>query len=394
MKLENTPINYNDLIISFLSNNASKEEIDLLNAWIRQSEENKNEFIRLRMSWFASAQYQNCKTEELDAVLNNLNRKIEIRQKISSKRSSYVLSSTTKLAAGFLLMFLLGSLATFLIFKTNVSGYTADNTDNLMYIYAPKGSKAKTILQDGTTVWLNAGSNLMYNALTYGKTDRQVTLIGEGFFKVEENPDKPFIVNAKDLKITALGTEFNVKAYPDEDMVEATLVSGLVKISGENQNKLEFSFTLKPNQHVILPAGKASIDNITLTDPDKVEAKKLNKINLEKLSSIGTSSHSIINIKEPEIFTSWKDEKWIIKGETLGNLAISLERRYNINIDFTSEELKRYRFTGTFQNETVEQVMQILKLTAPLKYQIQKGEVTLILDPALKKKYAKYLNQN
>ncbi len=394
MEEEKNKMDYNDLIISFLSGNATQEENELVTEWVNLSENNKNEFLRLRMSWLASAQNHEGNVEEMVTALERLDRKIKTRKKAGIGRDESNLQRIFRVAAGFLLVFMLGSLAAFLLMKGNIAGLTADVEDSLMYIYAPKGSKAKTILQDGTTVWLNAGSNMMYNAKSYGKTDRQVTLIGEGYFRVEENPGKPFIVNAKDLKIVALGTEFNVKAYPDEDMVETTLVNGLVKISGESQDKQEFSITLKPNQHVVLPAGKAVINNIALLDPDKVDAEKLNEISLEKLSSDVSYTPSITSIKETEIFTSWKDEKWVIKGEPLGNLAVMLERRYNIQILFTSDELKRYRFTGTFQNETVEQVMQVLKLTAPLKYEIEKGEVTLNLDPALKKKYEKYLNHN
>ena len=392
--LKNHLTDYTDLIIRFLNGSASIREIETLREWVRKEEDNKNEFLRMRLAWMALAQHEQLSVESLNDALIRLNRKIELANKKSKKHSSGHFNRIIKIAAGFLLVFLLGSLSTFLLIKNDISGSHADMDDNFMYIYAPKGSKAKTILQDGTTVWLNAGSNLMYSTGSYGKADRQVTLIGEGFFQVAENADIPFIVNAKDLQITALGTEFNVKAYPDEDLVETTLVEGLVKITGEKQNREKFTITLKPNQHVILPTGKSVIDNVALTDPDKIEVEKLSDIQIMKVPTDLVYKPSISTIKETEIYTSWKDEKWVLIGEEVGNLAILLERRYNINIRFGSEELKNYRFTGTFQNETVEQVMQVLKLTAPMEYVIRKGEIIMNLDPALKKKYEKYLNHN
>ncbi len=384
---------YNDLIIKFLNESASDNEVEQLKTWVNQSEKNKNEFLEMKIAWLASARNQNIKAEELDTAFDTLINKINKKSKLKFKDSSYSLGKLIRIAAGFLLIFAMGSMAAYLIMKTSFSVEPA-MTDEKMYIYTPKGSRVKTILQDGTTVWLNAGSNLMYNTNSFNKEDRQVTLIGEGFFQVAENHKKPFIVNAKNFKIVALGTAFNVKAYPDEDLVETTLVEGLVKIDGEQEDKQAFSITLRPNQHIALPAGKALIKDIPLTDPEKFEAEDLNKIVFAEIPIAVSHKPTLSNVMETELFTSWKDEKWIIKGENLGDLAIMLERRHNISIGFSTEELKKYRFTGTFQNETVEQVMQVLKLTAPLQYRIDKGMVTLNLDASLKKKYEKYLNHN
>jgi hypothetical protein len=75
----------------------------------------------------------------------------------------------------------------------------------------------------------------------------------------------------------------------------------------------------------------------------------------------------------------------------IGQLSILIERKYNVSIEFASAELKDYKFTGIFQDETLEQVMQVLKLTAPLNYEIGKGQVVLSMDPLLKDKYEKFL---
>ena len=210
----NSKMDYNDLIIKFLNESASDSEAEQLSAWIKQSEKNKNEFLQMRIAWHTSARNQNIQGEKLDAAFDSLINTINKKSSLKFKDSSYSLGKFIRFAAGFLLVFALGSMAAYLIMKTDFSGESAQ-TDEKMYIYTPKGSRVKTILQDGTTVWLNAGSNLMYNTGSFGKEDRQVTLIGEGFFQVAENHEKPFIVNAKNFKIVALGTEFNVKAYPD-----------------------------------------------------------------------------------------------------------------------------------------------------------------------------------
>ncbi|UCH15105.1 MAG: DUF4974 domain-containing protein, partial [Bacteroidales bacterium] len=133
---------------------------------------------------------------------------------------------------------------------------------------------------------------------------------------------------------------------------------------------------------------------VVLTDPGKVDTEKLKDIKLVKALS-GVSGKPVINnVERTDLYTSWKDESWIFKGEKISELAILLERRFDVRIIFNSEELKDYRFTGTFQNETLEQVLQVLRLTAPLRYEIGKGTVILKLDSKLKLKYKKYINSN
>jgi transmembrane sensor len=381
----------NDLIIRFLNGEASDQEIRLLREWINQSDENRKEFIQMKISWMASAQMKKYKPDYIKQALFELNRKIREREKIASESRIHKLRDILKIAAAILLFISLGSAGTYLLLKNKISDF-ALKTDNTIHVYAPKGSKATTILPDGTKVWLNAGTDIMYNAGLFGKSERQVTLIGEGFFTVAANPDRPFIVNAKNLKIRALGTEFNVKAYPEEDNVETTLVKGIIKVDGKDRNKKPFSVTLKPNQQVKFRAGKATINSVILTDPGKVDIEKLREIKLENLMADIATRPVISNLERTDLYTSWKDENWIFKGEKISELVILLERRFNVKIIFNSEELKEYRFTGTFKNETLEQVLQVLKLTAPLQYEIGKGTVTLKLDSKLKMKYNKYIN--
>jgi transmembrane sensor len=382
---------HNDLIIRFLNGEASDQEIRLLREWINQSAENRDEFVQIKISWMASAQTQKCKPDDIQKDLIQLTRKIREREKIASERRIQSLKHILKISAAILLFISLGSSVTYFLLKNKISDF-ALKSDNTIHVYAPKGSKAITILPDGTKVWLNAGTDIMYNTGLFGKSERQVTLIGEGFFKVASNQNKPFIVSAKSLKIRALGTEFNVKAYPEEDSVETTLVKGIIKVDGKDRNKKPFSVTLKPNQQVKFQAGKATINSVVLTDPGKVDIEKLREIKLENVMADIETRPVINNLQRTDLYTSWKDENWIFKGEKISELAILLERRFNVKILFNSEELKKYRFTGTFHNETLEQVLQVLKLTAPLQYEIGKGTVILKLDSKLKMKYNKYIN--
>jgi len=388
-KENNSLIDFNELIICFLSGNATDQEIELLREWIHSSRKNREEFMSLKLSWLASSQLETRDSLKTRNALSLLYHKIDLHESNTAQTYNSNFKQIAKIAAVLIFCFMLGSLGTYLSMKNNSTGLA---NQGLVHVYAPKCSKAMTILPDGTRVWLNAGSNLSYNINDYGQRLREVTLIGQGFFKVVSNANKPFVVSAKNLKIKALGTEFDVKAYPEENTVETILIKGIVNIEGKDQKKQSFMIKMNPNQKVTCFSGKMLLEPSILTDPAKLDETKLNQIKLEKLPPASPEKPVIDKVEKPDLYTSWKDDRWVFEGEEIGNLAILLERRYNVNIIFDSEELNHYKFTGTFQQETLEQILKVLTLTAPLRYNVGKGEVKLTIDPVLKIKYKKYMN--
>jgi len=391
MNKENVPSDQTqDSIFNFLSGNATDEEIKALRTWINLSQKNSKEFIKMKISWMASAQLEHIQSIDVKRALLTMNKRIDLHENNSTNFFYYRFKQIIRVAAVFILSALIGSLLTYLIIKNNQAEL---KKGGLVCVYAPKGSKAMTVLPDGTQVWLNAGSNLSYNIGSYDQINREVTLIGQGFFKVMHNPQKPFVVSAKNLKIKALGTEFDIKAYPEENTIETILVKGIVKVEGKDQKKQDFAITMSPKQKVTFYAGKALIEKAVLTNPTNIDEKKLRQIKLENPPSSTSVKPLIDDVVKTDLYTSWKDDRWVFEGEEIGNLAILLERRFNISIVFNCEELKHYKFTGIFQQETLEQILKVLKLTAPLSYNVGKGTVDLTIDPDLKMKYKKYINR-
>jgi len=337
----------------------------------------------------ASAQVGSGNTDQMQDALSELNRKIDLHENNRFMQRTNRFRQFIKIAAVLILFSMLGSLGTYFVMKTESPQI---KRNGLIWVSAPIGSKAMTVLPDGTQVWLNAGSNLFYNIATYGEKQRDVTLIGQGFFKVVSNARKPFVVSAKNLKIKALGTEFDVKAYPEENTIETTLVKGIVKIEGKDQKKQNFTITMNPKQKVTYYSGKALLETSMLTNPSEMNEKKLDHIKLGDLPPATPVKPQVDDVEKTDLYTSWKDDRWVFEGEEIGNLAVLLERRFNVNIVFNSEELKHYKFTGIFQQETLEQILKVLKLTAPLRYNVGKGRVDLMLDNELKVKYKKYMN--
>lgn len=242
--------------------------------------------------------------------------------------------------------------------KQHASGYT--------YIFSPRGQRTRVILPDSTKVWLNSESSLKY-ATDYNSEIREVTTKGEVFFQVHKNPEKPFYVNADEIKIKVYGTSFNVKAYPEDKSIETTLIEGKLSISSltpSNGNVKEVF--LKPNEKCIYM--RKTID-ISLKDK-----KSTNKVVDIIKNNHDDQTVSKIIIKQninPEEEKLWKYGNLIFKDESFPELAKKIERWYDVKIHFVDEKIKDYKFTGEFNKETINQAMEALMLSSQKSYKYE-----------------------
>lgn len=358
------------LIYKYLSHKATPEEKKALLDWLQQSEENIKLFSDYK-KLFDLTVNTNYKGKFSHRESDNIN---QLRQQINpiSNRNQHLnkkLKFFYRFAASILIAFSAGFLISLWLSKDNS---VQELSSSKYQIIVPKGAKSELVLSDGTKVWLNAGSSFRYGA-DYGIDNRNVYLIGEGFFSVIKNPDKPFVVNTSGLEIKAYGTSFNVKAYPEEKSVTTTLVEGVVKIEGGGLN-----LSMKPKEVVVLNKKSFKV----LKDDDKHEPSSSDK-EIEQSSSVkqeDVAFDKTIQVKSDvdiNIYTSWKDNYWMAESESLENIALFLERKFDVTIRIDSPELHQYTFTGTFHKETLEQILDILKLTAPLKYTIKEGIVVI-----------------
>jgi ferric-dicitrate binding protein FerR (iron transport regulator) len=281
-------------------------------------------------------------------------------------------------AAAGLLFFMLGSLVTWFSGRKSEPSVIAQEATEII---CPYGSKSKIILPDGSEVWLNAGSSLRYEN-NFNKDKRDVSLVGEAFFTVTTNKEKPFIVNTKGMVVRAFGTEFNVKSYPEEKSESAILVEGKIDVEIKNTGKESDIFNLKPNERLVLRSEKVEITSQTETNSNPQKRIETTPVKVDYITNI-----------KPVLYTSWKDEQWIIESEPLETLVPMLERRYNMKFRFVNDDLKKFKFTGTLQNETIDQIMEALRMTAPIEYKIVKDSVTLRLDEKLSKQYSRIISR-
>ena len=189
---------------------------------------------------------------------------------------------------------------------------TKDDTPEMNTLIIPYGSRSKITLADGSLVWLNAGSRLIYPSAFVDKK-REVLLVGEAFFEVTKNEKQPFFVKTADVEIKVLGTQFNVSAYPEDYSVQTALAEGSVELSCSNAGLLDKKVKLAPG-----------------------ELAYFNK----------KSKETVIYNVDVEYYTLWTQGLFSFSNTDLNRIIRKLERFYNIRFQFDDPLKGSIQITG------------------------------------------------
>ncbi|MFA9392433.1 MAG: FecR family protein [Prolixibacteraceae bacterium] len=344
--MEISTINW-ELIGKKLTGEITEEEFREFQDWLNSSSNNQLLFQKITSIWEKSIAGNKFQSIDVEADLEKVKNELRTRQygtyiqlENSSQRRSFLISKAFKVAASIIILLGLSIGATYYFKANEYMPYSS------YVVNTPNGAKSNIILPDSTRIWLNSGSKITYEA-DFSK-NRKVYLEGEAYFDVTKNPKNPFVVETSKLNITVLGTAFDVKAYSDENTIEATLVRGSVAISGKNYSKKAKRVLLEPNQ---------------------------------KFTYYIDENKSLLSKEvDTQLYTAWKDNKLIFKNEEMKNLKTVLERWYGMDIEFIDPDLGNYHYTGTIENETINQVLEILKITMPIHYEITHRKVIIGLN--------------
>lgn len=210
-------------------------------------------------------------------------------------------------------------------------------------VSVPLGAISQFELPDGTHVWLNSGSKLTYPMSFANKVCRVVALSGEGFFKVHKDKRFPFIVKMNGMDIRVTGTTFNARAYPDESDVTVALVEGSVLLGKQMPtHTFEVSATLRPMDVAVLNKSNQNINLAQKTDLTK--------------------------------YIAWTQGRTVFDNDPTQTVVEKLEKLYNVHVVIPDKELLQYHFTATFINESLDQALEIIRLSSPISYQIINGK--------------------
>jgi transmembrane sensor len=227
------------------------------------------------------------------------------------------------------------------------------------------GSKTNIVLPDGSKVWLNAGSKITYDK-NFGETSRNLQLTGEAYFDVVHNASRPFIIHTQAMDIKVLGTQFNVKSYPDEQTTETSLIRGSIEVT-LNHRKAD-RIILKPNEKLVVDNDQAGDSSASPQKRAKAEAQK-------PLMSLGTLHY--FSLDSTILETSWVENRLVFEDQSFEEIALKMTRWYGVTFTFLNEKVKALRFTGNFKDESLEDALKAMQITADFGYSISDNNVTI-----------------
>jgi transmembrane sensor len=314
------------LITRYLTGEANPDEIVELQKWLGNSRDNLLYFQQIKNVWDNSEQVPVEKMTSAYKAFNMISKKVNF---ISPSTSFW--NYWKKIAAVLLIPLILGNLLYFSFSSKNRFTHQEPVYNEL---FAAFGTRSALKLSDGTSVWLNSGSSIKYPDRFIGNK-RTVFLKGEAYFEVESNPKKPFIVETSSLRVKATGTKFSVSGYSSADEAEVTLVSGKVEVSLTEDKKNIKNSKLDMNQHFSLNRADGTI---SIVDGDTYK------------------------------YISWKDGKLVFRNDLLSSVAKKISQVFNIDIEIKGDELQNYRFRATFQDESLAEILKLLKMASPIDY--------------------------
>ncbi len=305
-----------NLIIRYLTQEATLDEIEQLNQWKVQHPSHQQLFDEYQQCW-----NQKLSLEKFSSVakgLGKLNQRIDVldKEKRTVSLSWYKIAASVALVLGV-------SISAYFLFD----GF--NQVKDQVYLERTSTSPQKLTFQlpDGTIVKLNSNASLKYPE-EFGENTREVFLTGEAYFEVAKDSIRPFLVNSGELVTKVLGTKFNVKEANDQ--IEVTVASGKVSVKRENTQQL-----LLPNEKVIFD---------------------LSTKNLQKHST---------NL---EVELAWLENTLIFKDTRMEDASKVLEQWYGVTISFTNQDIKNCLITGKYKNPPLSKILNAISFSTGIEY--------------------------
>lgn len=315
------------VVLRYIWNTASEEEKAQVDVWLKEDPEHEKVLLQIARIYYAN------QTRERIASRNSLRAYQKVQKKMQVHVRRFFLKRVSVYAACFLLGLIISSV---IYWKKQDNVYLPSQ---VITIQANAGMRTHLDLPDGTVAYLNSGSTLSY-PLPFDKNVHRVSLSGEAYFEVTHNPEQPFVVSVQDdrMRVKVHGTEFNVEAYEQESQIQTTLVSGSIDIEVVENGQVAKKVHLNPSDKAIYDVTK-------------------DKINIFPVNT--------------EYETSWINGRLVFKNMPLPQVLKKLSYFYNVKFDVQDDIINSYYFTGTFQDKQLSQVLDYLKITSQIDYEIK-----------------------
>lgn len=332
MNNANTYGNIDELIARFFDGNASQDEITLIEKWKSASKENLKAFEDYLRIWESSSKIHSAEAVNVDKAWRRFEKTVQGQEDNSTGKGNIIhlfSGNFARIAAVALILIAVASVLYFYILPGRMN-----------HVYTAEGAIQTIDLPDGSRVTLNASSEFSYPKKFNGDF-RKVKLTGEAYFEITRNENQPFVISANGTMVKVLGTSFNVKAYELDDAVELIVNSGRVAFSQEG----------KENQ-ILLEAGDMGI--------------------------YSKADHSLIKsgTDDPNVF-AWRTRELVFNNDKLAYVIHTLNSVYHANIKLTNAEPGNCTLTANFNQQSLEEVLEVIALALDLKINRTNGRILL-----------------
>jgi transmembrane sensor len=320
------------MLPGYFSGEISGEDRAIVDAWRTESPENEEEFRQMQEAWNAYPILQ--EMEEYDAFKALR----AVKEKISERESGRWMNHFRRIAAVLIIPLL--AYTGYLVFKNNSLKEVSKSGPVWQTICTPPGVKSHFFLPDSTTVWLNSSSSITY-PVVFSEDVRQVKISGEAFLDVRKDEGHPFMVDLGKLNVKVLGTRFDVINFENERQTDVILESGSISLVQGTGREEKVMATLRPGDMAVFGG-----------DNNNLEIKSV----------------------KTEKYTAWTEGKLIFRDDPMEEVIRKLNRWFNIQIEVTDPGINEYIYTATFRNESIDQILELLTISAPIRYQVIQRE--------------------
>lgn len=316
-----------DLLLTYIRGETSVEDAARVERWLQNDEANEQVLLQIASLYFAQRRKQRIEQRKPLQAFAKAQRRIKMRSK-------KLRITRWAIAAACISGVIVLSTVISLLREPAVSSQRAQ----IVTVQSNAGMRSRFNLPDGSIVYLNSGSTLSY-PVPFDAAERHVDLTGEAYFNVAHDSERPFVADAFDgkFRVKVLGTEFNMQAFADETDASATLVSGSVNVTMQGSDH-------KAYERVLSPSEKIAYNKFT------------GEMNVEKVI--------------PQYEIAWTEGRLIFKNSLLPEVLKKLSYFYNVKFDVKNKAINNYRFTGTFENRQLFQVLDYLQISSDVKYRI------------------------
>lgn len=330
----------NGIIVKYLQGEATDEEKRLFLDWLRESSENRKLFSQMRDIWLVSGKSPLADSDYAKRAFRRF--EAEVRA-MDTRRKRIRLHACIRKAAAVIFCILCLTGGYFTGSRNYLGQHGQAEASVMNRVIIGKDSKGVVTLPDGTRVWLNADSKLIYPEV-FDSDCRRVSLEGEGYFEVIKNEKMPFYVETNGMSVHVLGTRFDVKNYESKATSETTLLTGRVEVFFPGTQKKAI---LEPNQ-------KITCDKQTGT-------YRLTKVNAAD-------------------YILWINERLVCTNETLAVVLYRMKRWYGIEIVCDQGVPLEQRLSLVIRKESPDEIFELLEMIVPVKYRIDGDRV--VVSPA------------